>query len=195
MESKPFGFETIQVEKKPLSLLCALIEQLNKFRSNTATVMKESQDDDLTVIKKFAEEFKINVELKHSNGLYQGTKICGSKDKLKVLKVGNEYFSILRTEGTGKARKRKFENKLKKQYSEDELKKRKEKASNVKHKEEETNNTLLEKPFSGTGLKNISNFCYGNSVLQSLVPFRKIIKEKQDGNGSSPFITSMEEVS
>ena len=36
------------------------------------------------------------------------------------------------------------------------------------------------------GLKNISNFCLGNSVIQALFPFRDIIKEKPDGMDQLP---------
>ena len=66
-------------------------------------------------------------------------------------------------------------------------------AYNRKSRANKKEKKAVESKISGTGLVNLSNFCYGNSMIQSLLPFREIIKERP--TGQDPIISKMESVS
>ena len=104
-----------------------------------------------------------------------------SKVTLKVLEAGNEYFSVSRTEKLEreKSRKRKWEKKSQALMNPESLSEREESLKgylkNHKENEQERATNKKKKEILGTGLKNISNFCHGNSVIQALLSFRDII--------------------
>lgn len=79
MEFKIYGTQKWQVKINPMSLIDALMDQLLIVRSNIEKVA-------------FSKAFKANVNLKHSDGAYQGINVTNSSEKLKVVKAGNEYF-------------------------------------------------------------------------------------------------------
>ena len=199
MEFKLFGRQVIEVKSQAMTLVDALRDQLSNFRNNFEQVAMEIQGDDIAVIRAFSKEYDVNIILKHSDGFYQGINPNDSRKKLKVLEAGNEYFSVSKSEALkkGNLRKRKWEKTSKGLFTPKDVLKHQECNNKYVQKHREHNKTKMttEKEISGTGLKNLSNFCYGNSVIQALLPFRDIFKEKPCGNLQLPIIVKMESVS